>query len=169
MWCSADAKWMIQALADAMSSFDKARADGQKFEHLPLFDALSHMSKEYIEAESIDIIIAGSDTTATSLGYLVNAVLGNPGILQKLRAELDAGLPDKDANWPLLELEKFEYLVGNPFKILKSAHKYQTACIKETLRCAMPVPGRLPRVVPMPQPGTPPFIVDGKVIPPGVS
>ncbi|APA11943.1 hypothetical protein SS1G_05491 [Sclerotinia sclerotiorum 1980 UF-70] len=145
-------KELKMALADAMSSFDKARADGQKFEHLPLFDPLSHMSKEYIEAESIDIMVAGSDTTATSLGYLVNAVLRNPDILQKLRAELDAGLPDKDANWPLLELEKFEYL---------------TACIKETLRCAMPVPGRLPRVVPMPQPGTPPFIVDGKVIPPG--
>ncbi|CAD6445536.1 da207784-86f9-43fb-b67d-03a6ef638b7e [Sclerotinia trifoliorum] len=145
-------KELGMALADAMSSFDKARADGQKFEHLPLFDPLSNMSKKYIEAECLDIMVAGSDTTATCLGYLMNAVIANPDILQKLRAELDAGLPDKDANWPLLELEKFEYL---------------TACIKETLRCAIPVPGRLPRVVPTPQPGAPPFIVDGKVIAPG--
>lgn len=107
-------KQILQTLVDAKSNFDKARTGGKKFERLPLFDPLSSLSKKSILDESVDIIIAGSDTTATSLGYLINSVLENPQILRKLRTELDAGLTDKDANWPLLELEKLEYLVGDP-------------------------------------------------------
>lgn len=38
------------------------------------------------------------------------------------------------------------------------------ACVKESLRIGIPVPGRLPRIVPDDRP----FIVDGNCIPPGV-
>lgn len=41
------------------------------------------------------------------------------------------------------------------------------ACVKESLRVAMPVPSRLPRVVPGGSPD--PLIVDGKVVPPGTT
>lgn len=37
--------------------------------------------------------------------------------------------------------------------------------MKESLRYGMPVPGRLPRIVP---PGIEPIIIDGKEIPAGV-
>lgn len=37
--------------------------------------------------------------------------------------------------------------------------------MKESLRIAMPVPGRLPRILPA---NGPPLVIDGKVIPPGV-
>ncbi|KAL2071054.1 hypothetical protein VTL71DRAFT_12289 [Oculimacula yallundae] len=141
-----------KVLNSAKSSFDIAQAEGKKFERLPLFDPLSSLSPEDLLAEAQDIIFAGSDTTATSLGYLLNSVLSNPSILQHLRAELDANLPDKCEDWPLLKLENLPYL---------------TACVKETLRCALPVPGRLPRVVPSNGPGAPAFAVGGKVIPPG--
>lgn len=39
------------------------------------------------------------------------------------------------------------------------------ACVKESIRVGMAVPGRLPRVVP----NGDPFVVEGKVVPPGVS
>lgn len=45
----------------------------------------------------------------------------------------------------------------------------QTACIKESLRFAMPVPGRLPRIVPASKSGATALTVDGKIVPPGVS
>lgn len=104
---------MTQTLREAKASFDEAHANGKKFERVALFDSLSSLFKKQTHSESIDIITAGSDTTATTLGYLINSVLANPDILRKLRAELDAGLPDKKANWPLLELERFEYQVSN--------------------------------------------------------
>lgn len=43
----------------------------------------------------------------------------------------------------------------------------KSACVKEALRFATAVPSRLPRVIPKDEPE--PFIVDGKVVPPGVS
>lgn len=43
----------------------------------------------------------------------------------------------------------------------------QPACVKESLRIGMPVPGRLPRVVPYDL--AQPLVVDNQVIPPGVS
>jgi hypothetical protein len=39
------------------------------------------------------------------------------------------------------------------------------ACVKESIRVGMAVPGRLPRVVPAGDA----FVVEGKVVPPGVS
>lgn len=41
--------------------------------------------------------------------------------------------------------------------------------MKEAMRYAMAVPGRLPRFVPKPGMGSEPLIVDGKLVPPGVS
>lgn len=41
----------------------------------------------------------------------------------------------------------------------------QMACVKESIRVGMAVPGRLPRAVPAGDP----FVVEGKVVPPGVS
>lgn len=43
----------------------------------------------------------------------------------------------------------------------------QNATVKEALRVGMAVPGRLPRVVPDSLTG--PFMVDGKVVPPGTT
>lgn len=40
--------------------------------------------------------------------------------------------------------------------------------MKEALRYAMAVPGRLPRIVPEPGMGAEALVVDGKHIPPGV-
>lgn len=40
------------------------------------------------------------------------------------------------------------------------------ACVKESLKVGMAVPGRLPRVVP--QDTAQPFVVDSQVVPPGV-
>ena len=50
--------------------------------------------------------------------------------------------------------------------LLCSAKQYQTACVKEAMRYAMAVPGRLPRVVPH---GAEPLVNDGKIVPAGVS
>lgn len=41
--------------------------------------------------------------------------------------------------------------------------------MKEAMRYAMAVPGKLPRVVPKPGMGVEPLVVDGELVPPGVS
>lgn len=90
-------------------------------------------------AETQALLGAGTETTGNTLSTLVFHVLSNPTILQKLKAELNAAAAAAAAaqNSELLE-----------FKILDKL-SYLQSCIKEALRLAVGVVGRLPRVNPV--------------------
>ncbi|KAG6106322.1 hypothetical protein E4U14_004684 [Claviceps sp. LM454 group G7] len=87
------------------------------------------LSDTVIALESINLIFAGVDTTATALTYLVYAVLQEDAIKEDLVHEL-ASCSD-DASWD--ELEQLPFLNG---------------VIQETLRLYPPVPATLRREVP---------------------
>lgn len=84
---------------------------------------------EEIINEAISFIIAGSDTTATTMTYLVWEVCRNPQIMTLLLQEL-AGLPE---NFQHDDLRSLPYL---------------NQIITETLRLYTGVPSGLPRVSP---------------------
>lgn len=59
----------------------------------------------------MDILIAGADTTASTLTAALLQILSDPGIYDKLVHALEA-LPSRDdSQLPLLGLEKVDYLV----------------------------------------------------------
>jgi cytochrome P450 len=117
-----------------------------------IFDALQHLPDHAIGAEAVDFLVAGSDTTAFTLTSAVWHMCHNPSIKRKLAAALKEAIPEqREGEYPtLMQLEAIPYLI---------------ACVKESLRIAIPVPGRLPRVVP----GViaTPLVVDNRVVPPG--
>ncbi|KAJ0423112.1 cytochrome P450 [Aspergillus carlsbadensis] len=117
--------------------------------HPVIFDSLTGLKDDEKVSEAVDILIAGADTTASSLTTAVQKILADPAIHSQLTNALDDMFPDKREFIPLRELETCEYL---------------NACVKEALRIGMAVPGRLPRVVPA---DGAPFRVDGKVVTPG--
>jgi hypothetical protein len=89
----------------------------------------SLLSDAEIEREASNLIVAGSDTTAVTLTYLIWAVLKHPSIKQKLQEKVDAlspGFSRKEAN----------------------ALPYLGMVVKETLRLYGAAPGSLPRTVP---------------------
>ncbi|PPJ56484.1 hypothetical protein CBER1_07649 [Cercospora berteroae] len=98
---------------------------------------------------SIDILVAGSDTTAFTLTVCLNAVLGDAQLKEKVVAAVDEAMPDSHKLPSFIELERNAFLF---------------AVVKESLRFAMAVPGMLPRVVPK---RGQPFVVDGMVVPSG--
>jgi hypothetical protein len=116
-----------------------------------IFDSLHHLPDEAVGFEAVNFLIAGSDTTAFTLTSAVWHICHNSSIKHKLAAALKEAFPDQPEGYypTLMQLEAIPYLV---------------ACVKESLRIAMPVPGRLPRVVPA---MATPLVVDGKVLPPG--
>ena len=140
---------------------------GNTTSHPVVFDNLSSVPYDLKVTEALDVLIAGADTTASTLTAGILHILSNPDIHDKLRQALNDTEDSLGAQ--LLELEKIDYLVSEfePYCTRRSNFGSQTACVKESLRIGMAVPGRLPRVVPhdLPQP----FVVDNKVIPPGVS
>ena len=85
-----------------------------------------------IRQEAVNFMIAGVDTTAMTLTYLVYAVLANTtgNIKRKLLQELSTG-PSRPS-WK--ELEQYQYL---------------NCIVNETLRLYDPVSGTLPRMPPI--------------------
>jgi cytochrome P450 len=102
------------------------------------------LSTSSVQAEASNLIVAGSDTTAVTLTYLIWAVLKQP----QLQAEL--------------ELEISELSDELTFDELKSATLLNSV-IEETLRLYGAAPGALPRVVPGKG-----LDVCGHYIPPGI-
>ncbi|KAI7161010.1 cytochrome P450 monooxygenase-like protein [Hortaea werneckii] len=82
-----------------------------------------------VQVEATGLLIAGTDTTAVSLTYLVWAVLSHPSIKNALETEVDK-LPQKYKD---TDLETLPILNG---------------VIEETLRLYGAAPGMLPRAVP---------------------
>jgi cytochrome P450 len=102
-------------------------------------------SVAYAAYEGQSLIVAGSGTTAVTLTYLIWAVLKQPGVQEKLEAEVGSlaeGYRDTD-------LENLPFL---------------NAVIQETLRLYGAAPGTLPRVNKYTS-----LQVSGYTIPPGVT
>jgi len=124
---------------------------------LYLFDSLFNpppgtrkLSKDEIQTEAEDIIVAGSDTTATTLTFAMIHLSRNPDMWENLHKEIRTVVPD------LTTIPTWESVETLP---------YLTACIKESLRLASPVPGYLWRIVPSGGLALP----NGHFIPPGTS
>ncbi|PVH83179.1 cytochrome P450 [Cadophora sp. DSE1049] len=101
-------------------------------------------------AEANNLIIAGSDTTATALSATVFYLTHNPHALQKVKGELRTAFAGMD----------IEDVRSGP---TLTSCKYLKACIDEAMRMTPPLPGIVPRVV---LPGG--IDIDGHSIPTGV-
>ncbi|KAF9870284.1 hypothetical protein CkaCkLH20_12248 [Colletotrichum karsti] len=119
-----------------------------KFDHPVIFDSLEDRTDAHKGSIAAEFLVAGSDTSALTITYALYYITANPTIREKLMKELLEVMPTADTNPTLNQLEQLPYLTG---------------VVKECLRMACPVPGRLPRIVPNDKP----LIVDGKVVPPG--
>ncbi|PVI02281.1 cytochrome P450 [Periconia macrospinosa] len=123
----------------------KAKVDGGN-----IYSVLKDLPEDEAVSESVDILVAGSDTTAYSLAVGFFHICSRPEIKKRLVETLQKAFPDPARINGLKAMEELPYL---------------NACTKESVRVAKASPGRLPRIVP---PGTH-FVVDGKVVPPGTT
>lgn len=80
-------------------------------EHPIVLNNLTDVPDSVKVAEAIELLVAGSDTTATTLTVGLLEILSHPKIEERLIMELDAAIPDRD-QLPLVQsLEKIDYLV----------------------------------------------------------
>ncbi|KAI5780357.1 cytochrome P450 [Peziza echinospora] len=104
-------------------------------------------TKQELLDEAITVMAAGVEETSSAMLFGLYRVCRELEVYKKLKEELQRIWPDKNQDIGLAELERSVYLM---------------AVIKEILRMSVPVPGKLPRVVP---PGG--FDIDGWHIPGG--
>lgn len=121
---------------DFMTPFIKVNADFQQ------------MSLKEIESNFAILIVAGADTTATTLSGTISYLLQTPSAMQKLVSEIRTSFKN-EADITVAATKDLPYL---------------DAVINEGLRLCNPVPGGLPRIV---QEGGDTFA--GHFVPEGVS
>ena len=90
-----------------------------------------NMSLEEIQSNAAILMVAGSETTATTLAGMITYLIQNPEPLRKVTAEVRARF-NKEENITIAATKELPYL---------------NASINEALRLCNPVPGGLPRVV----------------------
>lgn len=77
-----------------------------------MVDNLETLDNKALVGEVVDLLVAGSDTSATSMAVAVLEILSHPGIEKRLVEELDAAIPDKDSLASIKSLESIPYLVS---------------------------------------------------------
>jgi cytochrome P450 len=105
------------------------------------------MTVPEIEATSFELILAGSETTATLLAGATSLLIRHPDALRKVTEEV-----------------RTAYKTESEINMASLAHlKYLSAVLEESLRLYPPVPVGTPRVVP--HPGE---TIEGRFVAPGV-
>lgn len=76
-----------------------------------VFEKLSTIKDDEKVAEAVDILIAGADTTASTLTTGLLHILSNDAIKTRLVEEIDSVTPTEYGQLSLQSLEKLEFLV----------------------------------------------------------
>ncbi|MCJ1435656.1 RNA polymerase II mediator complex subunit [Xylographa pallens] len=90
------------------------------------------LSIREIESNFAILIVAGADTTATTLSGIINYLVLNPDVLERLKNEIRTSF-ERESGITIAAIHDLPYL---------------KAVINEGLRLCNPVPGGLPRIVP---------------------
>lgn len=123
--------YSAEAVARYKTNFANNPAAAKPTLFRKLFEAgEAGLSDDEIRAEAQAYIVAGSDTTATTLTYLIYSVCSHADVRQKLVKEL-MKLPDDYAHSDLRELPHLNNVID------------------ETLRLYAAVPSALPRLMPV--------------------
>lgn len=80
--------------------------------HPVVFDYMKSVPEGLQPAEAMDVLVAGSDTTAYTLATGLFHILRMPEVKERLEREVREAVPDKEGLLPFVQLEKIEYLVG---------------------------------------------------------
>ncbi|TEB32169.1 cytochrome P450 11B1 [Coprinellus micaceus] len=97
------------------------------------YSANQPVPDSHIISECMGHLVAGSDTSSTTITYILWELSKRPAVVKKLQAELDEAMPDSQAIPDISILQELPYLSG---------------VVKEGLRLYTAAPSLLERVVP---------------------
>ncbi|EKG14777.1 Cytochrome P450 [Macrophomina phaseolina MS6] len=104
-------KELVRLMKFATGSFYDYSKRTTTSAHPVIFDFMKSVPEQLQPAESVDILVAGSDTTAYTLATGLFHILRRPELKERLVREVREALPSGDDLPSFTQLEKIEYLV----------------------------------------------------------
>ena len=95
-----------------MTRFRKVKDAGKDLEHDVIFDGLSSLDDKLMLSEAITVLIAGSDTTATTLAVGIYQLACNPEAYKALKSEIQRANLKTVQDYDLKSIEQLPYLVS---------------------------------------------------------
>lgn len=83
----------------------------ERSSHPVIFDSLQSITDDAKVSEAMDILIAGADTTASTLTTGFYHILSNEKVKERLIRAIDEAMPEPGSSISLQSLEKVDYLV----------------------------------------------------------
>lgn len=99
-------------------------------------DGLPAMSIEQIKAETLIVLLAGSDTPASAFRACLLYIMTTPGVYPKLMEEINRAIDHNLLSSPVVTFDEAKSL------------PYFSACLREAMRLSPSAPVLLPRLVP---------------------
>ncbi|KAF8427288.1 putative cytochrome P450 monooxygenase [Tirmania nivea] len=99
-------------------------------------DGQHAMSVDQIKAETLIVLLAGSDTPASAFRACVLYTLTTPGVYEKLMDEINTAVDQNELSSPVVTFDEAKRL------------RYFSACLREAMRLSPSAPVLLPRLVP---------------------
>lgn len=117
---------------------ERAVAERRANKHRDMLSSfLEHgLTDQEAEQEAVLQVIAGSDTTATTIRMIIFFIITNPQIYYRAREEIDANEKQGTLSYPVVQDTEAKHML------------YLEACIREGLRMWPPVVGLMSKLVP---------------------
>jgi cytochrome P450 len=107
----------VKTVEKASRDFQSARSSRNVGDGEVILERLIDLSPTDFEEEARNILVAGSDTTASTLSNAVYYICSNPDVKEKLVTVLDEFAISHDGKMDLSSLEKIPYLVSRPAQL----------------------------------------------------
>ncbi|OPJ87338.1 cytochrome P450 3A12 [Patagioenas fasciata monilis] len=133
----------LQLMVDSQSS-----QDSSKFAETSSYKALSD---EEILAQALIFVLAGYETTSSTLSYIAYKLATHPDVQQRLQDEIDASLPNKatptyDA---IMQMEYLDMVVNEVLRLFPVGGRIERVC-KETVEInGVTIPKGMTIVIPV--------------------
>lgn len=104
-------QYLMNSVTDTVNKFRRLKSSGKSVDRDIIFDTMTHLDDTNLKAEACDILVAGSDTTASTLTVAIKEMIDRPATWKRLREEVKAANIGKDEASQLHGLEQLPFLV----------------------------------------------------------
>jgi cytochrome P450 len=110
---AAKTRVLLDAVQATIDKFRSLQRMGKGFDHVVIFDQMEGLKDGDLLAEATEVLIAGSDTTATTISVAIEEMIKKPAVWEKLKEEVKRVGLVTEQDYEVRKLEQLPFLVRN--------------------------------------------------------